>query len=87
MTRDDEINRRNARLAKREVRDLYLPKPNADKPGFQSFKDRRKALLPVLLLSMAVSGCSTAPVAHLYSANDRNALNAMVTAIHQETKP
>lgn len=44
MTRHDEIARRNARLAKREVRELSYPQPNADGPGFQSSRERRAAI-------------------------------------------
>jgi len=44
MTRHDEIARRNARLAKREVRELSYPKPQVDGPGFQSARERRAAI-------------------------------------------
>lgn len=44
MTRHDEIARRNARLAKREIRDLAYPAPKADGPGYQKTRERAAAI-------------------------------------------
>lgn len=44
MTKTDQTARRNARHAKQAIRDLYIPKPQADGPGYQSSRERRRAI-------------------------------------------